>query len=196
MFKQEKGITLVSLVITIIVMLILAGVSLSMVMGEGSVLNQARDAVDTTELSSVKDEIGMALGSAQTNYYAKYASTTGRVTMQQSLLSLEKNEFTSAKEVEIIAPTTGTGKILYTLENGNVYYCEFTITDNSLTAKIIDKADTDEEKTLGTLTSGDADETNDVTLTAGTAGVASTKVTAGGNTYTNTATNTATNTTP
>ena len=91
MFKQEKGITLVSLVITIIVMLILAGVSLSMVMGEGSVLNQARDAVDTTELSSVKDEIGMALGSAQTNYYAKYASTTGRITMKQALLSLQKN---------------------------------------------------------------------------------------------------------
>ena len=112
MFKQEKGITLVSLVITIIVMLILAGVSLSMVMGEGSVLNQARDAVDTTELSSVKDEIGMALGSAQTNYYAKYASTTGRVTMQQALVSLEKNEFTSAKKVDIVCPPTGTGKII------------------------------------------------------------------------------------
>ena len=157
MFKQEKGITLVSLVITIIVMLILAGVSLSMVMGEGSVLNQARDAVDTTELSSVKDEIGMALGSAQTNYYAKYASTTGRITMKQALLLLQKNEFTSAKEVEIIAPKTGTGKILYTLENDNKYFCEFKITDNSLTAVVIDKAETDAEKTLANkIKSGDS----------------------------------------
>lgn len=189
MFKQEKGITLVSLVITIIVMLILAGVSLSMVMGEGSVLNQARDAVDTTELSSVKDEIGMALGSAQTNYYAKYASTTGRITMQQALLLLEKNEFTSAKEVEIIAPKNGTGKILYTLENDNKYFCEFNITDNSLTAVVIDKAETDEEKALATLTGGDADATNDKTLTVGT-DVLTTKVTATGNTYVNNTVNT------
>ena len=57
MFKQEKGITLVSLVITIIVMLILAGVSLSMVMGDSSVLDQATQAVDETERSTVKDEI-------------------------------------------------------------------------------------------------------------------------------------------
>ena len=185
MFKQEKGITLVSLVITIIVMLILAGVSLSMVMGEGSVLNQARDAVDTTELSSVKDEIGMALGSAQTNYYAKYASTTGRVTMQQALLSLQKNEFTSAEKVEIIAPVNGTGKILYTLENGNVYYAEFKITDNSLTATVIEKAETTEEQTLGKLTGGDEDASNDETLTVGT-DVLTTKVTAAGNTYVNT----------
>ena len=36
--NKQKGITLVSLVITIIVMLILAGVSLNMVMGDNSVL--------------------------------------------------------------------------------------------------------------------------------------------------------------
>lgn len=156
MFKQEKGITLVSLVITIIVMLILAGVSLSMVMGEGSVLNQARDAVDTTELSSVKDEIGMALGSAQTNYYAKYASTTGRITMKKALLSLQKNEFTSAQQVDICCPTTGTGKIVYTLENGNKYYAEFKITDNSLTATVIEKAVTADEQDVAKIKSGDA----------------------------------------
>ena len=40
--KKEQGITLVSLVITIIVMLILAGVSLSMVTGDSSVLKNAQ----------------------------------------------------------------------------------------------------------------------------------------------------------
>ena len=39
---KNRGITLVSLVITIIVMLILAGVSLSMVTGDSSVLKQAQ----------------------------------------------------------------------------------------------------------------------------------------------------------
>lgn len=145
MFKQEKGITLVSLVITIIVMLILAGVSLSMVMGEGSVLNQATSAVDKTELSSVKDEIGMALGAAQTNYYAQYSNTTGRVSMSQCLLKLTKDEFTAADAVELYAPeiTSGSevqGKLVYYLANGNVYYTTLKITANSISQGEILKA--------------------------------------------------------
>ena len=52
----NKGITLVSLVITIIVMLILAGVSLSMLVGDGSVLDQAKNASTSTVLASIKEE--------------------------------------------------------------------------------------------------------------------------------------------
>ena len=162
MFKQEKGITLVSLVITIIVMLILAGVSLSMVMGEGSVLNQATTAVDTTELSSVKDEVGLALGAAQTNYYAQYSNTTGRKDMNECILDLDKSEFTAAAAVKIHAPASGTGALVYYLGNGNVYQCDLTITANSVTQSEIKRvekttdlkitaADSDVIKTKGTV---------------------------------------------
>ena len=44
MFKKEKGITLVALVITIIVLLILAGVTISLVVGDNGVVQKARDA--------------------------------------------------------------------------------------------------------------------------------------------------------
>ena len=44
MFKKEKGITLVALVITIIVLLILAGVTISLVVGDNSVIHKAQDA--------------------------------------------------------------------------------------------------------------------------------------------------------
>ena len=53
--KNNTGITLVSLVITIIVMLILAGVSLSMIMGDNSVLKQASKATISQELSKIKE---------------------------------------------------------------------------------------------------------------------------------------------
>lgn len=43
-FKNEKGITLVALVITIIVLLILAGVTLSMVMGDSGIFGKANSA--------------------------------------------------------------------------------------------------------------------------------------------------------
>ena len=49
--KSNNGITLVSLVITIIVMLILAGVSLSMVTGDSSVLKQAQKTAFIQEMA-------------------------------------------------------------------------------------------------------------------------------------------------
>ena len=38
MFKKERGITLVALVVTIVVLLILAGVSISMVLGNNGIV--------------------------------------------------------------------------------------------------------------------------------------------------------------
>lgn len=127
MFKQEKGITLVSLVITIIVMLILAGVSMSMVMGDGSVLDQAQAAVENTELANVRDEISMAVAGAQTNYYATFANTSGRSSLAKELRNLKMKEFTSAEEVWVdgvaeAATTVTGGKIYYKLDSSDVWY--------------------------------------------------------------------------
>ena len=50
--KSESAITLIALIISIIVLLILAGVSLSALIGENGILNQATNAADRTELAS------------------------------------------------------------------------------------------------------------------------------------------------
>ena len=47
--KENKGITLIALVITIIVLLILAGVSIAMLTGENGILTQAQRAANETE---------------------------------------------------------------------------------------------------------------------------------------------------
>lgn len=47
MFKKEKGITLVALVVTIIVLLILAGVAISLSIGNNGIFNRAQNAADT-----------------------------------------------------------------------------------------------------------------------------------------------------
>lgn len=44
MFKGEKGITLIALAITIIVLLILAGISITALNGDSGVLGQAKNA--------------------------------------------------------------------------------------------------------------------------------------------------------
>ena len=43
MLKNQKGITLVSLVVTIIVLIILAAVSISLVLGENGIINRAKN---------------------------------------------------------------------------------------------------------------------------------------------------------
>ena len=55
-----SGITLIALVITIIVFLILAGITISMLSGDNSILKRAIDAHDKTEQSQLEEEVGLA----------------------------------------------------------------------------------------------------------------------------------------
>ena len=47
----EKGITLIALVITIIILLILAGISIAMLTGDNGTLNKASSAKEQTEVA-------------------------------------------------------------------------------------------------------------------------------------------------
>lgn len=44
MFKKEKGITLVALIITIIVLIILAGVTISLVVDDNGIIQKSKNA--------------------------------------------------------------------------------------------------------------------------------------------------------
>ena len=55
--RNVKGITLIALVITIIVMLILAGVSLNATIGENGILTRAKDAKEAQELAKTKEDL-------------------------------------------------------------------------------------------------------------------------------------------
>lgn len=54
--RQEKGITLIALVITIIVLLILAGVTIATLTGENGILNQANQAKIKSDIAEVKEQ--------------------------------------------------------------------------------------------------------------------------------------------
>ncbi len=59
--EAQKGITLIALVITIIVLLILAGVSIAMLTGQNGILTQANNAKNETELASAKEKVELAV---------------------------------------------------------------------------------------------------------------------------------------
>ncbi len=58
--KENKAITLIALVITIIVLLILAGVSIAMLTGENGILNQANKAKTETEYKGAEEKMYMS----------------------------------------------------------------------------------------------------------------------------------------
>ena len=55
--KEMKGITLVALVITIVVLLILAGVSINTVLGDDGIIKKAKEAAETTKRASAEEEM-------------------------------------------------------------------------------------------------------------------------------------------
>ena len=59
--KQEnKGITLISLVVAIVVLLILAGISISMLTGDNGILTRAQDAKEKTEQAEKEEKTNLA----------------------------------------------------------------------------------------------------------------------------------------
>ena len=54
-FKKQKGITLIALVVTIIVLLILAGVSIAMLTGNNGILTQGKRAKEEQAHAAVKE---------------------------------------------------------------------------------------------------------------------------------------------
>ena len=68
---RNKGITLVALVVTIVVLLILAGITITMLFSENSIIKKAQDAADATKnaqddttngLANLEDKMNEALG--------------------------------------------------------------------------------------------------------------------------------------
>ena len=62
-YKNEGGITLIALIVTIIILLILASVSIAMLTGENGILTQAKKAEKLTEISSEKEVIQIVTAS-------------------------------------------------------------------------------------------------------------------------------------
>ena len=59
--RDTRGITLISLMVTIIVLLILAGVSIATLMGEGGILGKATTAKNETNQANIKEQVQLVV---------------------------------------------------------------------------------------------------------------------------------------
>ena len=118
--KNNKGITLIALVITIIVLLILAGVSIAMLTGENGILNQASKAGSSTQVAEAKELAGIDVSTALSKFYEdKYtnanttlgSTTPGQyLTTKGNVTSSYPDKYTIDGATITIIPLTDGGK--------------------------------------------------------------------------------------
>ena len=114
--KQAKGITLIALVITIIVLLILAAVSIATLTGENGILTRANDAKMQTEIGEEKEAIGLA-------YNGAMAKNNGRGVSYQDLndqFELNGRTDANANRGNPITVTFDSGRAYEIDVNGNI----------------------------------------------------------------------------
>ena len=128
---SNTAITLVALIITIIVLLILAGVTLNMVIGENGIFGKANNAKNKTEIAQYEEELRMCVLEIQTDEATKPTSF-GMETIRENLVQKVK-ELENTEEIEITTPEGDA-----TIEGIYKGY-EFTI-DEKYVAHIGDKA--------------------------------------------------------
>ena len=62
--KKNNGITLIALVVTIVVLLILASISIGVLTGDNGIINQAKQGKEETEISEEKEIINISVTQA------------------------------------------------------------------------------------------------------------------------------------
>lgn len=72
--KNQKGITLIALVVTIVVLLILAGTSIAMLSGENGIITNAQNANYANTEGEILDKINLAFNTVSTEVRVKSAT--------------------------------------------------------------------------------------------------------------------------
>ena len=85
MFKKQNGITLIALIVTIIVLLILAGVSIAMITGENGIATKATASKTKTAESGEKESVSMAVSTAVLEGNGKIISTEAYKVLNEEL---------------------------------------------------------------------------------------------------------------
>ncbi len=124
--KQETGITLIALVVTIVVLLILAGVTVSLLQDENGIIEKSKVAKIETRASQVEDEVGMwklnNFISKESNQEQESADemledlisrkllTEDEIDRNQELITIKKNDGTVVKEISYSSVTINISK--------------------------------------------------------------------------------------
>ena len=151
--KKSKGITLIALVITIIVLLILAGVSISLTLGNNGVLNQATNAVTKNKNASAKEDVEMAWAGAVSSYWADWASDSSKQ-LDQTFLTQKLVGDTSNGKINSVDDNGDGTYIVYYTANGETEPQSFLMDEQGRASKLNTPDITELRSMYGTVVSG------------------------------------------
>ena len=156
--RNQRGITLIALVITIIVLLILAGITITLLMGDNGVLNRA-------SVARIKTEQGLILEQLRIEMYGKKIDVENKQNeidylkdkqIVESIVDTDTQTITDVLTygyIEKITNNTLTGKgnvasgDIYYISNGDLYYKDANQESTNLGELFIGK-DTDNKQDL------------------------------------------------
>lgn len=132
--KNQNGITLIALVITIIVLLILAGISIAMLTGDNGILKKANDATTATGKAEAEEAVKLALATILANKNdPTYTGTENTVTFSniQSVVAKDNNSAVLTNE-----SAESSTDIVIKYKASSTAKQEYTVTVDSTTGKI------------------------------------------------------------
>ena len=109
--KSETGITLIALVVSIIVLIILAGVSIAMLVGENGIITQAQRAAQETEIKGDEEKIRLAINAVQ-------IENNGNLNIEKA--DLEKALLENGTKSIVVDKEDGTRNIIF-LDSKKIY---------------------------------------------------------------------------
>ncbi|MBR3134497.1 MAG: type II secretion system protein [Clostridia bacterium] len=130
---KENGITLIALVVTIIVLLILAGITINLAMGSNGLIQKSKAAKEQTEIGKEKEIIALAYNSA----LSKKVSNGGLIEVTAGDLNTELTNQGASARGNPIKVTFNESKRQYTINtNGEIKYEGIKNVENNLSLAI------------------------------------------------------------
>ena len=104
---NQKGITLIALVVTIVVLLVLAGITISLVFSENGVINKAQEANENTQIAQVREQLELAKG-------PEYIEGNGKYNPDSYFERIETEGIIGNKDTDVIDNGDGTYEVTTT----------------------------------------------------------------------------------
>lgn len=127
--KKVKGITLISLVITIIILIILAGVTINSTIGENGIFQRAKQSKVRMEIETYKEKIEIAKGTAT-------VETEGKLILDNWIEQIYKDNIVEDGRIQRLdkdnAEITTVERYIFHIDSeGNINYIEQKEKDNT-----------------------------------------------------------------
>lgn len=105
MNRKEKGITLISLIITIIILIILAGIAITLSLGNNGIFTRAKQAKELTNRQSATEELNIKITAIKID---KYAEKQQMPTLKELAEELRKDD-----DIKYILETSRIAEVEY-----------------------------------------------------------------------------------